>query len=346
MKKSLKRLAAFLLTGLLVLHATGCGAAEQSDDKPAGGEKKQEGTYKTLRIGAAGHDGANTMELGNLAYDSGILEEELNKVGYTVEIVSFSTGGPEINEALASGSIDAAIVGDFPAFTSKSNGIDTTIVATANQKNQYGIVVTDGISSAKDLEGKRVIIPAGTVAHYYWEHFVAANGLDDSKIETINAAADAPSLLQAGEADAYAITKYIAAYYEETGLGTVLEDEAEVDGSTTFIFEVKTDLLTETADLGTAINKAMIRAYNEAVENPDKLYQALASENVPEEAWKVSYSFDDTLSFLSPEITDDLMDYYNNLNDWLYDHSIITSKVDVESFIDTSYYAKAKAELD
>ena len=352
MRKSVKKLTALLATGVLVFGALGCGSSKekQKEEKEEKEEtKKTENVsdteeLKTLRIGAAGQDGKYYMELGNLAYDSGILEEELKKVGYEVEIVPFTTGGPEINEALASGVIDEAIVGDFPVFTVNSNGIDTTIVAVTNQANQYGIVATKGIDSAKDLEGKKVIVPAGTVAQYYWEHYVEANGLDASSIETINAASDATSLLQTGDADAYAITGYSAAYFEEIGLGHVLENEVEVDGSTTFAFEVKSDVLTD--DLGVAINKALIRSYEKAIENQDELYDSLESENVSRKAWEKSYSFDPTLSFLSPEITPELKEYYNNLNDWLNEKGIITSKVDVDKLVNDTYYAKAKAELE
>lgn len=355
MKKTVKKLTVLLAAGVLVLGTVGCGSAgetkkeiaEDKTEKDSTDQKKDGGSsdeLKTLRIGAAGQDGSYTMELGNLAYESGLLEEELNKIGYTAEIVGFNTGGPEINEALASGAIDAAIVGDFPVFTVNSNGIDTTIVALTNQENQYGILATKGIDSAKDLEGKKVIVPAGTVAQYYWEHYVEANDLDESTIETINAASDATSLLQTGEADAYAITGYVAAYYEELGIGHVLENEVEVDGATTFAFEVKTDILTD--ELGVAINKALIRSYEKAVESPDDLYSALASESIPDSAWKSSYSFDTTLSFLSPEITSDTLEYYSNLNEWLYSNGIITSKVDVDNLANDTYYATAKAELE
>lgn len=329
----------FILAGTLVLGLTGCSANEEASGASKGG-------LKELRVGVGGSDGSEAMEVAKLAYDKGWLAEELKAAGYKLKVVPLTTGGPEINEALAAGQLDAAIYGDFPAFTSKSNGIDTTIVALTNQKNQYGIVVNDKIDTPKDLEGKKVIVPTGTVAQYYWEHFAEANDIDVSKVEIINAATDAISLLQTGDADAYAITAYIAAYYETLGVGKVLKSDVEVtDGSTTFVFEVKSSLLKKDKDLGIAINKALIRAYEAAVENPEELYKALESENVSADAWKAAYSFDDTLSFLSPQITDEELAYYDKLNDWLYDKGNIQEKVDVDSFVDTSYYEKAKEAL-
>ena len=90
----------------------------------------------------------------------------------------------------------------------------------------------------------------------------------------------------------------------------------------------------------------MIRSYDKAVENPEELYASLESDSVPKAAWEKSYSFDPTLSFLSPEITPDLKEYYNNLNDWLNEKGIITSKVDVDKLVNDTYYETAKAELE
>ena len=47
----------------------------------------------------------------------------------------------------------------------KSNGIDTTVVASVNGQQQYAVISSnDEIKEAKDLEGKKVIVPQGTVA--------------------------------------------------------------------------------------------------------------------------------------------------------------------------------------
>lgn len=350
-KISKRALLAFSLVGIMAIGLTGCGSggdtADSGKNEPSANNSSEKGKdeLKEFRIGVCGSDGSEIMELANLAYDKGLLEEELNAVGYTVKLVPLTTGGPEINEALAAGEINAAIYGDFPAFTSKSNGIDTTIVALVDSKMQYDVIAVDGINTPKDLEGKKVIVPVGTVAQYFWEHFAEANDIDTGKVEIINAASDATSLLQTGDADAYAINTYTASYYETLGLGHMLKSDAVVDGSTTFVFEVASSLLHDTPDLGTAINKALIRAYEAAVDKPEELYNSLASENISADAWKTAYSFDEKLSFLSPEITNEILAYYDKLNDWLYKNGIISEKVDVSSFVDATYYAKAKKAL-
>ena len=331
---------------------TGCGnskagssdTSEISNESSDAAESSAE--LKEFRIGAGGSDDSPAMELASVAYDKGYLEEELNKVGYTVKVSAFQGGGPEINEALAAGELDAAIYGDFPAFTSKSNGIDTKIIALTNGQQQYAVLAAnDEIKTAKDLEGKKVIVQQGTVVQYFYEHYVEARGLDADKIEIINSG-DAMSLLQSGDADAYIMQQNLLYYYESLGVGKVIDTGNDIpEGSPTFVFEVASKLLEEKPEIGVAVNKALIRAYDDVAENPQTLYDAVASEAIPAEFQEKNYEFDKSLKFMSPEITSEKISYYENLNQWMQDHSIISNPVDVQAFIDNSYYKKAFDEL-
>lgn len=341
LKEFKRKLAAAALASVMgIVGLTGCGTPAEEE---ANAGKTAE--LQTIRIGCGGQDDSYVMEIATLAYKKGYLEEELNAAGYTAEFSAFLQTGPEVNEALASGSLDAAIYGDFPAFVNKSNGIDTTIVATINSKMQYGILTTsENVKEPKDLEGKRVIVGQGTVVQYFWEQYVAANNIDESKVEVINST-DGASLLQAGEADAYVSLLYVASYMESLGLGTVFDDSVDVkNGSTTGIVLFADSFLDKNPDAAVAINKALIRAYDDASANPDEFYEAISTQ-YPEEIMKTEYAFDESLSYLSPEITDEMLEYYENLNNWMYDNQLIAEKVDLDDFIDTSYYETAVSEL-
>lgn len=351
-----KRVLAGVLIGTMTLGLAGCGTGQQEDagsgsvqdaaqNKEDAGDDK--GDLKELRIGVGGSDNAMTMEMGNLAYQKGYLEEELNAVGYTAKITAFMGAGPEINEALASGELDAAIYGDFPAFTSKSNGIDTRIVASVNSKQQYALLSgNDKVTKPKDLEGHKVIVPQGSITQFFWENYAEARGIDTDKVEIINAASDATSLLQSGDADAYIMTANIQYYMESLGVGKVIDTGSDVEeASPTYIFNMTNKVLEETPELGVAVNKALIRAYEDAVKDPEALYEAVSSESLPPEFARKSYEFDTSLKYMSPEITEEKLSYYEGLVDWMIDHSVISEKVDVKSFVDTSYYAKAAEEL-
>lgn len=360
MKKRI--LTVTLLAGVLASGVLGCGTKTEkvSEDVGSAVENTKEATERTaddsantgggekkvFRLGVLGQEGSEVMEVATLAYKKGYIEEEFDKIGYSLEVTAFAGAGPEMNEALAAGAVDALIYGDFPAFVSKSNGIDTTIIGTVNWKQQYGILVTsDDIKEPKDLEGKKVVVPQGTVSQYFWEQYVKENDLDSSSIEIINSI-DGASLLQTGEADGYEINLYQLKYMESLGLGTVFDDGGDMqNGTTSYVFEVLTSLLKEDPEIGVAFNKAIIRAYNDAVANPQELYDAEATETIPADIMATNYAFDTSLWYLSPEITDEAREYYDSLNEWLYEKGLIAEKLDLDTFIDTSYYEKAIEEL-
>ena len=345
--KYLKTIISVILAGTMVFGLAACGNTA-SNETSGGKLETSDGTdegQKTLRIGIGGSDGGGILEGAALALKNGYFEEELKSVGYKPEYVYFSGAGPEINEALAGNQIDAAIVGDFPTFTAKSNGIDTTIIAETNQKVNYGILTTvKDAKTIEDLKGHTAVVFNGSITQYFWQSYLKKMGVEESAIPSVNST-DATTLLTSGDAQIYPVTAYMSYYLEMSGLGHVI-DTADADIWTTFVFEVKSDLLSENEGLGIAINKALIRASQDAQENPQSQYDALASENISAEAWEKYYAADSTLANLSPEITDEILDYYERENQWMLDNGVITNSVDVSSFVDTSYYEKALAELE
>lgn len=215
-----------------------------------------------------------------------------------------------------------------------------------NPKTQYSILtVSDDIQKPKDLEGKKVIVMQGTVMQYFWEQYAVANDIDTSKIEIINSV-DTASLLQTGQADAYVALTYVTNYMQSIGIGKVFDNGEDVKlGSTTGVVTLKSDLLKEHEELAVALNKALIRAYNDATSDPDSFYKSIETPKMSADIMKTEYEFDPSLSYLNPQITDETIKYYEKFNDWLVDHSIISEKVDVNTFVDTSYYSQAVEEI-
>ena len=112
------KIFAFLLAGVLSLGIVGCGSAGSSDSSSTEqAASSASGDLKPLRLGCPGFDDYPLLENGKLAYDKGYLEEELNAAGYTLDLVTFQEAGPAINEAYASGELDMAFYGDYPAAT-------------------------------------------------------------------------------------------------------------------------------------------------------------------------------------------------------------------------------------
>lgn len=355
-KKIFKSALSLVLVGVLALGFTGCGSnskgsanSDQTSQVSSSSDSKQSDTKKDsnltpFRIGIGGSAGASIVESAGLAIQNGYFEEELAKVGYVPEYVYFSGAGPEINEAFAGQKIDAAIVGDFPTLVAKSNGIDNTIVAVTNQKVNYGILTTvKGAKTIEDLEGKTAVVFGGSITQFFWQSYLQKKGVDYDSIPTVNST-DATTLLTSGDAQIYPVTAYMSYTLEEKGLGHVI-DTSDSDIWTTFVFEVSSKLLKENDEIGTAVNKALIRAAKAAQDDPKGYYKALAGDMVSASAWEKYYSADPTLANLSPEITDEMIKYYKNENKWLLDNGVIKNSVDISTFVNTSYYEKAKKEL-
>ena len=114
------KIFALLLAGAVSFGLVGCGSSSGSDSSKQAASSAS-GDLKPLRLGCPGFDDYPLLENGKLAYDKGYLEEELNAVGYTLDLVTFQEAGPAINEAYASGELDMAFYGEYPAATAYSN---------------------------------------------------------------------------------------------------------------------------------------------------------------------------------------------------------------------------------
>lgn len=350
MKKLTKKLLALVLAVVFVFGVTGCGSngdsgAEKSTVDDAGADTGDSGDLKPVRLGIVGtEDTYFLLEFAALPLKNGYFEEELNAVGYTLEPTYFAGAGPEINEAMAAGELDVAIYGDLPIFVTKSNGIDTTVVASVNSEIQYALItVNDEIKEAKDLEGKNVVVGIGTIGQYFWESYIDQNNLDSNKINVINST-DLGTLLLSGDADVAVGAAYTAEMLKGQGIGEVCDTSDSIaNWKSSELVTIKTEYLEENPDVAVALNKALIRAYEDVLEDAQQLYDAAESPYITSDMWKNVYGTN--LGILNPEITDDLVAYFNTFNDWLYDSGLITTKVDIDKLYDKSYYEQAVKEL-
>jgi len=143
-------------------------------------------------------DGKTVVKVGYLhtvAVDShmwlGIAEGIYDDHGLKIDPVPFDTG-LELSTALQGGNVDVAAMGavlsNFPAqggskvFLANDVEYDTA---------QLWAAPGSGISSVKDLAGKKVLTTEGTTAHVYLHHALKANGVDPDSVTIVNS--DMPS---------------------------------------------------------------------------------------------------------------------------------------------------------
>lgn len=347
--KNIKKVIALALAialGIFALAACSNNGNDNSNSVSNAGETQASGELKTVRIAGVQ---ANLNESAGVALAQGFIEEELAKVGYKAEFSAFAQAGPAINEAFASEVIDLAIYADFPGIVAKSNGIDVRIIGITNAQQNYGVLVQgdSGITSAKNLEGKKIVTGKGTVIQKVFEQWVKAEGADLGKIEQINALADAQTVFSSGEADAI-----VTAQLGVVLFGSLVPDSKAIystatnpDNAAVFTVTGGGKYIDANPEAAKAFLRALHRAYVFAGENPDAVYENLATDQVPAAAIKATYGYDTTFAYFNPEITEEVKARIQSTADFLYDQKLIAEKADLNALIDTSFYDAIKGEF-
>ncbi len=140
------------------------------------------GFAQTLRVGTQSIPNAQS-----LAIASGILEEELNKIGAKLEVISFDTGR-DVNNALASKSIDIGYLGTTPYVAGILSGLehDTIYVSYITKKAEALAVKQNTFQTIHELKGQKIGVPFGTSAHYALLSILSLNGISSNEVELLD----------------------------------------------------------------------------------------------------------------------------------------------------------------
>jgi sulfonate transport system substrate-binding protein len=367
----MKKKIAILLTAALSLGAlVGCGSSADSGSSASQGTSAESGTEGTSGTSEAGQDTnsegttgeletiriatsaatAVLTESAGIADAKGYFDEELAAVGYQVEYVGFAGAGPAINEAFAAEEIEYAFYAELPILTANSNGVGITAIATANSEYNYGILATEasGITSGADLAGKKVIAPYGTILYKVLADTCDKYGYDISEVEIINSMTDAATLLASGDADAI-ITAYSGALmYAGMGLGTVVDSTIDGTGSPAgLVLAGRSDFVSEHPDVDKALIRALYRAYQYAEENPDDVYELLATESSPAGINRAAYAYDTSFAFFNPQFTDSYLENVQAVYEFASTNQLLgASPVEVNTIFDSSYADEVAAEFE
>lgn len=340
-----KRVLAAALAVVIGVIGVGCGSGNSSSDKSgsvSGGE------LKTVRIGTPGADATALAESAHAARQLGYIDEELEKVGYKAEYVPFGQGGTAVNEGLASEQIDYAFMGDAPEVIAKSNGLDVQLVASLNSEAVMGLFVgtNSGIESVKDMKGKKVVIAYGTVTHKHLVDILNENGLTIDDVNVINDIGNAAALVSSGEADALVLTGQGVYTFQANGIGKVIESTVDnPDGSAQFFAMARTKYLSENPETAKAINKALIRTKEYVESDYEGFLKLYATNEIPADVYSAIYPEEQGFDKLNPEITDAAKEKLKELSKFFVENQVITQDIDVDSFVNNTYYEEAVKEL-
>lgn len=268
-----KKIISILLTATLSLSLVGCGGGNVSEKEVEVKQGAQVGAENVLRIGRQPGDVVTTI-----AQEKGFFEEE----GLDVEVSVFSYG-PPIVEALTSGDLDVGLLGDQPAFSAISNGVDIEIFSAVGSSNhRHGLIARDdsNIESIADLKGKKVSVPVGSNAQPLLYIYLDEAGLKDTDVEIVNlGVTDAETSIIAGDIDAAVVYEphFTSVATKENGVHVVTDAEGYKDYVT--IEVTRRDYAKENPE---QIAK-LLRAWNKAIE---------WSNNNQQEAAQIVYDAD------------------------------------------------------
>ncbi|MCS7111411.1 MAG: ABC transporter substrate-binding protein [Ignisphaera sp.] len=209
-----------------------------------------------------------------IAYYKGFFAEE----GLSVTI-DRGYGSAKVVSDVAAGLFDIGF-GDLNSlieFKSKNPDAKVKLIAVIHVRSPLSVVTlkSTGISSPKDLEGRRVGAPAGDAARRIFPAFAKAAGIDSNKITWITM--DVPlrePMLVKGEVDAvtgfyYTVVLNLQNLGVSEGNITVFRysDYMDILGNG---IVVNTDFLGKHPEAVTKFLRAVIKGIKYAIENPDE----------------------------------------------------------------------------
>lgn len=259
----LKKFSRFILMLLAVMIIfSACG------DETAGTKQDE----KIITIG--------TMNLVNgdlIAQHEKWYEDEL---GVKVKIFTFNSG-KEIVAALGSGEIDIGECGTAPAALAISSNIDVDVIFISDVIGAAETLVAkndSGISSVKDLSGKKIGVPFSSTAQYSLLNTLKLEGISENDVKIFDLKPDDIfSAWQNGEID--------AAYIWYPVLGRLLENGKSISNSeqlaengiiTADLFVVRSTFAEKNPELIKKFVALQLKANDMIFNNPQKATKDIA----------------------------------------------------------------------
>lgn len=168
----IKKISVLLLVIILTFSLIGCG----NDSAQNGQQNEQETLPEEINFGILRIPNDETIAIAE-----GYFEKYFEEKGIEVNTTVFDSGA-EANQALASGSIDFATMGNTNAITALSRELNVEMVwlhEVLGENEALAIKNNSGIEKVKDLAGLRVAVPFASTAHYILLNVLKEAGIED-----------------------------------------------------------------------------------------------------------------------------------------------------------------------
>lgn len=214
-----------------------------------------------------------------------------------VEIITFQSA-QEVNAALTSGAIDAAMGDVFNAAALYAGGTKVALpfvtLGSEASQGRFGIVAGPGSSlkTLDDLKGVPVGIGSNTILEYMFDKMMAAEGIpaDQVKKEEIKKIPVRFEMMMSGQVAAAALPNSFIALAEKQG-AVVIADDTKGENLTQSIFMVTEKFLSSTGGQATidALKAVWDRGVADVNANPDEYRRILVDKARLPEVLKDSY---------------------------------------------------------
>lgn len=168
-KSNLKKLFLFLLITVLALTLSACSGNEAEK------EAAEKSLPKEIQIGILRVPNDETIALAQ-----GYFDKYFGAKGIEIKTTVFDSG-VEANQALASGSIDFASMGNTNAITARARQLDVELIwihEILGENEALAVKNGSGIKKIQDLKGKKIAVPFASTSHY-----ILLNVLKEAGIE-------------------------------------------------------------------------------------------------------------------------------------------------------------------
>ncbi len=270
----------------------------------------------------------------------GYFDDAFSTEGTTVELTEFSQGAPMV-EAVNSGDIDVAFLGDVPTFAGLINGGEYRIIGKYSEDTAKALIVRKDadIKSFEDLKGHTYATAFGSNVQPLAEIYLEKGGLTDADVQYTNLSfGDINTSIVNGDID--------AAVTNEPNISKILSttDDVEVlataEGYKTFVGPIiaGNDFLKNYPETTSEFLSAIQKAADWSKENKDEAVEKIAGEAGLETTdVKTLFEQQDNNTYL----TDEQVQGLQQGADDAYKYGLLKSEISVKDYIDTSYLETA-----
>ncbi|MFW6267321.1 MAG: MetQ/NlpA family ABC transporter substrate-binding protein [Halanaerobium sp.] len=181
-KNKFKKILFLFLITVLILTLSACGNEQTQNEKAQNNESQvenegpEDSLPEEINFGILRVPNDETIAIAE-----GILDKYFTERGIEVNTRVFDSG-VEANQALASGSIDFATMGNTNAITALARDLDVELIwihEVLGENEALAVKEDSGIEEVEDLVGERIAVPFASTAHYILLNVLKEAGIED-----------------------------------------------------------------------------------------------------------------------------------------------------------------------